>query len=67
MFLTLELINLHLATRDYVPDAHPERALDSTCVHETAANIMAKANRDDALDTLVRISLRYVREDRNSI
>jgi hypothetical protein len=28
---------------------------------------MAKADRDDALDTLVRVSLRDVREDRNSI
>jgi len=36
-------------------------------VHLTAANIMAKADRDDALDTLVSISLRYVRDDRNSM
>lgn len=28
---------------------------------------MAKADRDDALDTLVRISLRYVGEDRYSM
>lgn len=28
---------------------------------------MAKADRDDALDTLVRISLRYVREDKYSM
>ena len=41
---------------------------DSTCVYQSAAHIMAKADRDDALDTLVRIFLlRYVRDDRNSL
>ena len=59
-----KLIDLHLAARDYTSplttttDAH--LGVDSTCVHETAANIMANADRDDALDTLVRKSLHYV-------
>ena len=55
----------HLTQLQQTPT--PSRRTDSTCVHETAANIMAKADRDDALDTLVRIYLRHVGKDSNSM